>query len=150
MRAIYLATSAVMAPAGPQPRNQFVRRRAAPRAGIDVPREFVGGGVCVPTCETLDQTRLHRGASGTFSRSSGPSLKSRALLVACERHATRQMYMNLHPRLGAGCLMTALFALTASGQPRAQVRYRPSDIEAGMKLYQRQCVTCHGPSGNAI
>src|SRR5262249_40912962 len=59
-------------------------------------------------------------------------------------------YMNLHPRLGAGCLMTALFALTASGQPRAQVRYRPSDIEAGMKLYQRQCVTCHGPSGNAI
>jgi putative heme-binding domain-containing protein len=50
-------------------------------------------------------------------------------------------------------LLAGLFVVAASGPVRAQgapSSYSRTDIEAGAKLYAAQCVTCHGPSGDAI
>jgi putative heme-binding domain-containing protein len=48
-------------------------------------------------------------------------------------------------------LLAGVFVLAQGGPARAQgVQYSRTDIEAGAKLYAAQCVTCHGPSGDAI
>jgi putative heme-binding domain-containing protein len=51
-----------------------------------------------------------------------------------------------------GCWLLAGLVVVASSEPaRAQgAQYSRTDIEAGEKLYAGQCVTCHGPSGDAI
>lgn len=61
--------------------------------------------------------------------------------------------MNPHIRFGWYCLITALFAVGSSQQPRAQVlvgQYSRTDIDSGAKLYASQCESCHGPNGDSI
>src|SRR5262245_54358527 len=48
-------------------------------------------------------------------------------------------------------LLAALVVVVASGIVRSQgAQYSRADIESGAKLYAAQCVTCHGPGGDAI
>lgn len=49
------------------------------------------------------------------------------------------------------CFIAVIFVVASSGQLGAQGgQYTQANIEAGSKLYAAQCVTCHGPSGDAI
>ena len=50
--------------------------------------------------------------------------------------------------LAAACLIVSYGPATSAGQDHGQ--YSQADIDAGARIYGRQCATCHGPNGNLI
>src|SRR5262245_53249197 len=59
--------------------------------------------------------------------------------------------MNLRLTYGGSWLIAAIFVAASGGHVGAQGGQNlQTQIEAGSKLYAAQCVTCHGPSGDAI
>ena len=50
--------------------------------------------------------------------------------------------------LAAACLIVSHGPSVSAGQDHGQ--YSQADIDAGARVYGRQCATCHGPNGNLI
>jgi putative heme-binding domain-containing protein len=48
----------------------------------------------------------------------------------------------------AAVVLTALGAASPAAQDHGQ--YTPADIDAGSRVYNRQCASCHGPNGDQV
>jgi putative heme-binding domain-containing protein len=53
--------------------------------------------------------------------------------------------------LGAGCVMLAIaWAAAVQAQTQHPGEYAPADIAYGSRLYDAQCTTCHGSTGDGV
>src|SRR3954463_10264965 len=52
---------------------------------------------------------------------------------------------------GAGCVVLAIVAVAAvQAQTQHPGEYAPADIAYGARLYDAQCTTCHGATGDGV